>query len=330
MKKVLVTGAFGNIGSLVIRELLSRNHQVVAFDKDSAINRRNAKKFANNDITVLWGDITDPEGVNSATSHVDAVIHLAGIIPPLSENNNALAKAVNVDGTQHVIDAMEKSGTAKRLVFASSIAIYGKEQGKVPPPLTAEHPPSPSDYYGESKTEAEQLIRASALDWSILRISASPPVNIANMGAFLGNPFLELHPDSRVEIIHPADTALAFVNAVECDEAIGETLLLGGGENNRVVIHQMFNAMFSAMGLKPLPREAFQITEEIDFHGDWLDTGPSQSLLHFQRHPPERIFSDLRESLGPARHALLLLKVLSPLIRWGMLKTSPYYKRQNQ
>lgn len=329
-KKILLTGAFGNIGSFAIRELLSQGYDAVAFDKEGPITRKNSKPFAATGIKIIWGDITHKQDVESALVGVDAVIHLAGIFPPTSENNPKLSEAVNVTGTRNIIEAMEKSPTAKRLVFASSIAVYGKKQGRTPPPLKASDTVSPDDYYGKHKAECESMIRASSLQWTMLRISACPPVNIKNMASFKGAPLLECHPDSRVELIHPADVALAFVNAVSCNESIAKILLLGGGKQNQLTIQQMFNTMLASIGLKSLPREVFHITEQIDFHGDWLDTDESQRLLKFQHHTVEQQHEDFWNSLGAAKYGLLLLKPFSPLIAWAMKQSSPYYKIQKQ
>jgi len=325
---VLLTGAFGNIGSLVIPELISQGYKVIAFDKKSHITEKNSRKFSNSGIKISWGDITVKQDIEKALQDIDAVIHLAGIFPPLSENNPQLAHAVNVDGTRHLVEAMEKSSTAKRLVFASSIAVYGKQQGRIPPPLKSSDPVSPDDFYGKNKAECETIIQGSALRWTLLRIGACPPVNIGNMASFKGAPIFESHPDSRVEIIHPADTALAFVNAVACDPAIGKILLLGGGAKNQLTIQKLFNTMIGSIGLKPLPREAFQIKEPIIFHGDWLDTEESQRLLKFQRHSAQQLHQDFWNSLGLAKHALLLLKPISPLVSWGIAQSSPFYRKQ--
>ncbi len=328
-RKILLTGAFGNIGSLTIRELLSQGYSIVAFDKAGPITQKNSKKFTDAGIKISWGDITVKQDIELALQGVDAVIHLAGIFPPLSENNPKLAYAVNVEGTRNIIEMMEKSLTAKRLVFASSIAVYGKKQSHNTPPLKSSDTVSPDDHYGRHKAECESLIQASSLNWTLMRISACPPVNISNMASFKGAPIFESHPDSRLEIVHPADAALAFVNAVSCNEAISKILLLGGGEKNRTTTHQMFNAMVASIGLKPLPREAFQITDEVDFHGDWLDTEESQRLLKFQRHDVQQLHQDFWNSFGFAKHGLLLLKPLSPLVSWAMKQSSPYYRNHH-
>ena len=150
------------------------------------------------------------------------------------------------------------------------------------------------------------------------------------MASFKGAPILESHPDSHIELIHPADAALAFVNAVACDESIAKILLLGGGKQNQVTIQQMFNSVLTSIGLQALPREVFHITEEIHFHGDWLNTEESQRLLKFQWHTIDQQNKDFWNSLGPAKYALLMLKPLSPLVAWSMKQSSPYYRQQKK
>ena len=330
-KTVLLTGAFGNIGCFTLRELLAQGYNIVAFDKDSPVSRKTCKPFLNNGkIKVIWGDITKQEDVERAMQGVDAVIHLAGIFPPTSENFPKLSEAINVNGTRFIINAMEKSATAKRLVFASSIAVYGREQGRLTPPLTAAMTVAPDDYYGKHKAAAERLIQQSSLQWTINRISACPPVNIANTASFKGNKIMDSHPDSRVEFIHPADAALAFANSVSCDAAIGKILLLGGGKANQRTMRDMLNSMLASLHLKPMPREAFNITEKVIFHGDWLDTEESQRLLKFQRYTVEQQNAELWESLGALKYALVLLRPFATPINWAMKQASPYYRKQTR
>ena len=329
-QKVLLTGAFGNIGSLVLQELLAQNYDVVAFDKASVVTRSNAKRFAHAKVHIFWADITVKANVEAALENVDAVIHLVGIFPPLSETNTQLAYAVNVVGTRNIVEAMEKSQHSKRLVFASSIAVYGRQQGRIPPPLKVSDALAPDDFYGKNKAECEAIIQQSTLQWSLLRISACPPVNIRNMSSFKDAPIFESHPDSRLEIIHPADAALAFVNAVSCQEAIGKILLLGGGVKNQVTIQQQFNGMLTSIGLLPLPREVFQLKEPIIFHGDWLDTKESQRLLQFQRYDVQQLHKDFWNSLGFAKHSLCILKLFAPLLGWIIKRNSPYYRQQTR
>ncbi len=119
--KVLLTGALGNIGLSTLEALLDEGHDVVAFDLESRRARKLASRFDGR-VRVVWGDITDPESICAALDGVDAVVHLAAIIPPSTERAPDLARRVNVDATRSLIEQMEASPTANRLVFASSRA----------------------------------------------------------------------------------------------------------------------------------------------------------------------------------------------------------------
>ena len=79
--KVLLTGAMGNIGFSTLEALLAEGHDVVAFDLESRRARKLASGFDGR-ARFVWGDITDPESLRHALEGVDAVIHLAAIIPP--------------------------------------------------------------------------------------------------------------------------------------------------------------------------------------------------------------------------------------------------------
>src|SRR5437763_16131631 len=111
--KVLLTGALGNIGLYTLEALLAEGHDVVAFDLESRRGRKLASRL-NGRVRVVCGDITRPESLRAALEGVDAVIHLAAIIPPYSERAPALAGRVNLDATQNLIADMAASRPADR------------------------------------------------------------------------------------------------------------------------------------------------------------------------------------------------------------------------
>ena len=86
--KILLTGATGNLGGHVLPLLLERGHDVRCLVFDS----KNERKIVNDwkrKPEVVWGDIQDERAVESALSGVEAVIHLAAIIPPMTDQNSA-------------------------------------------------------------------------------------------------------------------------------------------------------------------------------------------------------------------------------------------------
>ncbi|MCC6145379.1 MAG: NAD-dependent epimerase/dehydratase family protein, partial [Candidatus Hydrogenedentes bacterium] len=133
MKKVLVTGAAGFIGSHLCDHLLNRGDTVLGVDNfnpyyDPAIKRSNlAGALGHSEFTLREADICDEESLRQLfeTFRPDVVVHLAaraGVRPSLEDPN--LYHRVNVIGGQHILDACRAFGPS-HLVFASSSSVYG-------------------------------------------------------------------------------------------------------------------------------------------------------------------------------------------------------------
>jgi nucleoside-diphosphate-sugar epimerase len=316
--KVLVTGALGNVGSYTVDALLEEGHDVMAFDLESPRARRLASRLDPR-VKLVFGDVTSPASLGAALRGVDAVVHLAAILPPRVDEAPALARRVNVDGTRSLIEQMEASPTAKRLVFASSEAIFGDVQDREPP-LRVDTPVSPTDEYGRHKVACEQAIQQSRLRWSILRLGVAVPTRL------IGAPFdlragFEISADARIEIIHPADAGTAFARAVACEAAVGKILYVGGGETCRMTHLAFFNDLMGGIGIGPFPAEAFVRTGAPRFLGDWLDTDESQRLLQYQKRGLSELKADMRRDLGAVA---ALIRLLRPIATWFLLRASPY------
>jgi nucleoside-diphosphate-sugar epimerase len=96
---VLVTGAFGLVGSAVVAALADQGRRVVATDLDIPSNRKRAQEFAAGaGVEVRWADLTSTTDVDALLAAVapTAIIHLAAIIPPFCYARPRLAQAVNV------------------------------------------------------------------------------------------------------------------------------------------------------------------------------------------------------------------------------------------
>ena len=322
-QRVLLTGAFGGIGQEALRHLLANGHSVNCMDLPNPKNKKAARQFSDR-VNVIWGDICNLDTLGHTLQGIDVVIHMAAVLPPLANMDIARATVVNVEATRHLITLMEGSVTAKRLIFASSIGIAGKAQHLRTPPLTVEEPPAPSDHYGMTKAQCETLIKASAIDWTILRIAACPHAGLlkGNLDAF--RLIFDTSADGRVEFVHFDDAGLAFANAVSCNETIGKTLFIGGGARCQTNAWSFYNSLFREMGLGPLPRAAFCPGQPL-FFGDWLDTRESQELLKFQHHSLEEFYVWLRTHMGLKRY---FFRALSPLINRVLLRQSPYLQTE--
>ncbi|HIC90175.1 MAG TPA: NAD(P)-dependent oxidoreductase [Anaerolineae bacterium] len=215
--KVLVTGAFGNIGTSTVEALLKQGHTVRCFDVKTRANQKVARKFRGQ-IEVVWGDLRRPQDVTAAVRDQDVVAHLAFIIPKMSvtgvesEKHPELARAVNVGGTRNLLDAMEAQPKPPRLIFTSSFHIYGRTEDQ-PPPRTAFDPVRPIEHYARHKVECEEMVRASGLEWTILRLAATLPLAIR-----LDPGMFDVPLDNRMEFVHTRDVGLAVANAVNSEE----------------------------------------------------------------------------------------------------------------
>jgi len=317
--KVLLTGAFGNVGLSTLEELIKKGYKVRAFDIKNRKNLKLAKKYKDK-VEIIWGDVRNPEDVEKAVEGQDVVIHLAAIIPPLADRNPKLAEAVNVGGTLNIIKAMERQPKKPRLIFTSSVAVYGDRRKS--PLIKPDDPPNPNpdDEYAKQKLKCEELIRQSKLEWVIFRLTY-----IVSPDKLQLDPLMFKMPlDTCIEICHTKDAGLALSNAVENEKIWGKILHIAGGEKCRITYKEYIDKMMEILGLGKgfLPDEAFS---KGNFHCGFMTTEESQKLLHYQRHTLDDYFNEVKKKVRFRRY---FMKIFKPVIRIYLLRNSPYYKKQ--
>ncbi len=152
---VLVTGGAGFIGSSIVRALLAEGARVRVLDNFSSGKMANLDEVAHR-IEIINGDIRDYWTVQRATDGIDAVLHQAALASvPASVANPMTAHEINVTGTCHVLEAARLAG-AKRMVIASSAAIYGDTTAL---PINEGTDPNPLSPYAVHKYTNEQYCR---------------------------------------------------------------------------------------------------------------------------------------------------------------------------
>jgi nucleoside-diphosphate-sugar epimerase len=318
--KVLLTGAFGNIGHSTLDELLKRNDDVTVFDIMNHRNKRLYKKNYMHRVKVIWGDLRDYQLVEEAVRGQDAVIHLGAVIPPLADLKPDLAESVNVGGTLNIIMAIEKQERKPKLIYSSSVAIYGDRVKtpliKVTDPLN----PNPKDEYAKQKVKCESMIRASSIDkWAILRLSA-----IFSEGNLRIDPIMfDMPLDTSVEICYSRDVGLAMSNAIRCDLVWGKTLHIAGGSSCRISYGDFIDRMLDMFGFGRgyLPEEAFS---KEGFHCGFMETEESERLLHYQRTTLDAYFDLVKDKFRISR---IFVRFVKRIIRPFLLLKSPYYKK---
>ncbi len=319
--QVLLTGAFGNIGSHTLRELLAQGHSVRCFDVATKENQRRARQIPGR-FEVVWGDLRRPEEVAAAVRGQEAIVHLAFVIPNLSvtgvgsEQRPDFAHAVNVDGTRNLLEAATASPQRPDFLFASSLHVYGPTQ-HLPPPRRVTDTPQPVEHYARHKVACEEMVRSAGLRWAILRLAAAMPIRlIVDSGVF------DVPLDNRIEYVHGRDVALAMANTLHAEAAWGRTWHIGGGAACQFIYRDLATRVLDAFGVGMLPDWAFRSEP---FAVDWLDTAESQQVLRFQRHTLDDYLADVRATLGLRRPAVIALR---PAIRRHLLRLSPNYPQR--
>ena len=305
--RILITGAAGHLGQAVSKAFLEDGASVRAL-----FHRSRPRNLAPG-VEVAWGDVTRPDSLEGILDGIDAVVHLAGIVPPLTEQRPDLAARVNVGGTAALMDAVTKKRQRIPFVYASSTAVFGPCPN-VDRRLGPDHPTNPSSVYARTKLQAEELLRESGIDHVILRLTSIlyTSFSLAEARTFM----VSIPLRNRVEICHPDDMAVAVVNAVErFDTVEGQTLLIAGGPDLQMHFEDVLSAVLGVFGLPLPPREKFA-TEPYPLH--WYDTSRSQALLAYQSRSlddyardlasgfPAPLVRAMRGFIGPALGGLIV------------------------
>lgn len=168
MKKVLVTGADGFIGSHLVEKLLDSGYSVRAFVYYNSFNSwgwlDTLPKGKLGEIEIVSGDIRDKNGVREAMKDVDEVYNLAALIAiPFSYQSPDSYVDTNIKGTLNVLQAAKELNT-KRIMITSTSEVYGSAKFV---PITEEHPYQGQSPYSATKIGADKLAEAFYRSFSL-------------------------------------------------------------------------------------------------------------------------------------------------------------------
>ena len=325
-KKVLLTGASGTIGKETFKELLKKadEYDISLFLRASRKNKKLFKPYYGK-VKIFWGTLQNYEEVKEAINGQDVVIHMAAALPDIGFKKPELVVSTNVDGTQNVLKAMLSQQNQAKIIYTSSVQVYGDRRKnpiiKISDPI--DH--NPNDAYGASKIKAEELIKESKLDYCIFRVSYVASTNIIKLRPIMF--FIAL--DTKVEIIDAKDVGLALVNAIDSNKIWNKTFNLGGGKKCRIEFKDNLNDMFEIMGFGKnfLPDEAFSKNHSHCGFFDAQEMGEIQNILEFQRFSLEDFYEEVKQWIGIKRHLIPLVK---PILRWYILRKSEFYKEYKE
>ena len=162
--RTLITGGAGFIGSALANRLVAEGHTVLVLDDLTAGDARQLDPA----VLLTRGDVRDVPKLWSLLQQVDCVYHLAARVRvPESIYYPRDYNEVNVGGTVAVMEAMRDTGV-RRVVFASSAALYGEQAQQ---PIKESQAPSPNSPYGVSKIAAEYYVSTLGALYEIETVS---------------------------------------------------------------------------------------------------------------------------------------------------------------
>jgi UDP-glucuronate 4-epimerase len=228
-ERFLVTGALGCIGAWVVRNLIQEGVPTTVFDLAS--DSRRMQLIMSDDelaqVRFIKGDITVLDAVEAAVKESGAtqIIHLAALQVPFCKADPPLGAQVNVVGTVNVFEAAKRAGLS-RIVYASSIAVYGPGEEYPEGPLAHKALPRPRTHYGVYKVANEGTARIYWLDDGLSSIGLRPHVvygpgrdqgltsdpTKAMLAAAAGQPY-HISYGGRCDLQYADDVARTFIQA---------------------------------------------------------------------------------------------------------------------
>jgi nucleoside-diphosphate-sugar epimerase len=228
----LITGAHGFIGAWITKRLLAGGARVLLFDRSDDPHRLRLimDEEEIERARLVTGDITDAESLPPLIEAygVTHIIHLAGLQVPTCKADPRLGAMVNVLGTINVFEAARRAGgQVKRIVYASSAAVFGSNEDR---PVTERDAPAPTTHYGVFKRCNEGNASVYYLDHGLSSVGLRP-LTVYGVGrdfgltsdptkamkaAVVGRPF-HIRFGGRTDFQYVADTADLFIRAALAD-----------------------------------------------------------------------------------------------------------------
>ncbi|MEO1427531.1 MAG: NAD-dependent epimerase/dehydratase family protein [Cyanobacteria bacterium J06633_8] len=253
--KALVTGANGFTGSHLVKALVRRGDSVVGLVRKSS----DLTRLKDTEIQLVTGDIADRNALRQAMQDVDMVFHTAAFVE-LGLVDAEKMERVNVEGTQAVLEIAKEMEISK-MVYCSTIGIYGDTQGEVIDETFERTQQDFSSAYDSTKYEAQQLVDNYA-------VIGFPVVSVMPSGIYgpddphfgpvfklflQGKLKLWVGGDRITGIVHVDDLVNAMILAAEKGER-GEHYIISAGE---LPLREMFEIISEKTGI-PTPVEVPQ------------------------------------------------------------------------
>lgn len=262
MKKVLVTGGAGFIGSNLVASLATRGYDVTVLDSFCSGYRSNLSGIPS--IKVVNGDVRDSAAVATAMSGCEIVFHLAASVGNKRSIDMPIEDAeVNVLGTLTILEEARRTGVGK-IVVSSSAGIFGELKTL---PIREDHPVEPDSPYGCTKLCEEKLALSYAKIYGIQavclryfnvfgrhqRFDAYGNVIPIFVFQMLRGETVTIHGDGEQtrDFVHVDDVVHANINAAEASVVSGAFNI---GSGRRMTINSLVKLLSDVSGMEPVVR----------------------------------------------------------------------------
>lgn len=288
--RYLVTGGAGFIGSHIVHALVEQGHDVVVLDNLSTGRRQNLDEVAKR-IELIEGTVEDPATCARASKGADYVFHEAAVVSvPQSMAEPEKTHQVNTGGTLNVLKAAADAG-AKRVVFASTSAVYGRGE----PPLDEARKTDVLSPYAATKLAGEEYLRmfhnAYGLETVSLRyFNVFGPRQLAEGGYAAVIPkFIESAVAGRRpgifgdgtqvrDFVFVGDVVRANLLAASVKDAAGQSFNVGSGSHTTLL--DLWRVICNVVGIKLEPD--FKPPRAGDIHTSMAIVDKARTTLGFQ------------------------------------------------
>lgn len=252
--KILVTGATGFVGRKLVSELLAAGYDVTTLVRESS----NLQDLPD-ELHLVYGDMLDSQSLQAAVTGQEVVIHLAAYFDFYPRDVKLLYR-VNVEGTQHLLDACLHA-SIKRFIYISTTEVIGPVAD---PPGNEETEQRPQFHYSKSKAQAEERVRETSSKADFDHVILRPTGIVGEGDLYTAFEAIEAVNEKQIPILpgdgkknlmytHLDDVVRGIIAAVDSKTAANQTIILCVDEP--LTYNELFEFLGETLGVEPPHRK---------------------------------------------------------------------------
>lgn len=279
MKKVLITGAAGIVGSETLKNLLTEGkYEISVID----LPNLKSKEFFNtykSRVKIFYGDLTDQTLVEELVKEHDIIIHLSTVLPPITSINEELAKVTELNVTENLVRAINYYNPDCHFIYASTTGVYGDKLKECS--AKSKVVVNSKNYYLKYKIKSENIIQSKIENYTIVRL----PLVLSKLKK--ENFIYNINLNSNISTITKEDAGYLFVKVLENKNKFNKEIINGSGNDNFNVLYKdliknlikcnalSYKMIFSLLFLEknyysPLTTDSKKFNDVLDYQNDDL------------------------------------------------------------